>query len=169
MAQENQDEGKCSRFLWWLGCVRVNRQHNTGDRKYNKDPEEPEYEGDYAAIGGESVRFERPLISGKGAKILNIHATVSGWLEVEGSRHWALIYEGTLYLYKTPIDPAPLRTFILEDNKRITRKNSICLEINSEKIHMHVLVDDESKIDEKISKWNEAIDDCSDTELTSSF
>ena len=174
MAQENQEEEKCSRFLsWMMGCVRVNRQTSTRDTIYQtigkKDPEEPEYEGYYAAIGGmESVRFERPRIS-KGAKILNIYATVSGWLEVEGSRHWALIFDGTLYLYNTPTDPIPLRTFILEDNRRITRKNSISVQLNCEKIHMNVLVDDESKINEKISKWNEAIDeatnDCSETQF----
>ena len=126
-----------------------------------KNPDEPEYEGDYAAIECmESIRLERPEISGQGAKILNIHATVSGWLEVDGSRHWALIFEGTLYLYNTPVSHTPVRTFRLNNNRKITKKKSIYLQMKSEKIQVNVLVDDDRKIDGKIMQWNKAIDDC---------
>lgn len=124
--------------------------------------ENEDYDGDYAPVGGaSSVRFDRPKINGLGAKILSIYASVSGWLRVEGSRYWGLILDGTLYLYNKPNDPIPVRTIILEDNQKTTKNNSICVTINSQKLNMNVLLDDESKIDEKIRKWNDAIDDCS--------
>ena len=114
---------------------------------------------------GESVRLPRISIRGEGAPILNIHASVTSWLKVAGSRHWALIFEGTLYMYNTQHDLFPVRKLKLNGNTRTTRKAHIYLQVNSEKLKLLVLVDEEHKIDKKMREWNEALDQASNKNI----
>ena len=151
-------------FSFSYTFLEVERSLLEAETKGRKEPTErdsatEDYIGYYPSIiNGQSLKIPRPEINGRGAKILNIHAGVVGWLEVRGSRRWGLVWQGGLYLYKKPDDAAPEETIELKDSKRQTTKNTIQIEKQSERLSLGILVDDKKKIDDKITKWNEALD-----------
>ena len=144
-------------------------ENSRKEKEDNQDQDQENYIGFYQSMMNAYVEVDSdyedddiPIVPiGTGAKILNIHASVTGWLKVSGQRRWGLVYDGALYLYKTEEDPQPERTVDLTRSRREISskdKTKIRLETGSETLDLTILVDDKNKIDKKIDKWNKCLE-----------
>ena len=114
----------------------------------------------YARVGPDvSVRGQMPDNDERRARILSIHADMTGWLKIRDRRCYGIIWRKSLFLYDKADDDMPTDNHQLSHFKSEKMLNqTIRLRKGSEKLDIKILVDDQDKIDEKIKKWKKAID-----------